>query len=178
MLAEVRLFAGNFAPRAWASCEGQLLSIASNTALFSLLGTIYGGDGRTSFALPDLRSRVPIGSGNGPGLTSRREGQRGGQEIVTLIPSQLPSHNHIASAHIVASDAGTPADLNSGASGGSLTDLPFTTPDTPSVAMRTGTVVFPSLTGNTGGTQAHNNMQPSLALYYIICTQGVFPSRN
>src|SRR3712207_1329671 len=94
MIAEIRMFAGNFAPRGWAFCQGQILSIAQNTALFSLLGTTYGGNGQTTFALPDLRGRVPMQPGQGPGLSSHNLGEQGGSETVTLISSQMPAHNH------------------------------------------------------------------------------------
>jgi len=134
-IGELNLFAGNFAPRGFAYPDGQLLQIAQNTALFSLLGTTYGGDGRTTFGLPDLRGRVAIHEGQGPGLSNRPLGQKTGVEEVTLNEAQLPSHPHTAPP---------PVDL----------------------------------TGYTGGSQPHTNMQPSLALNYIIALEGIFPSRN
>ena len=133
-LGEVTLFAGNFAPRGWASCDGQLLPIAQNTALFSILGTTYGGDGRTTFALPDLRGRTAIHEGTGPGLTNRPLGERTGVEQVTLTQAQLPAHDH--------------------------------------------TLPWGGATYDTGGGQAHTNMQPSLALNRIIGLQGYYPSRS
>uniref|UniRef100_UPI004047EBD5 phage tail protein n=2 Tax=Roseivirga sp. TaxID=1964215 RepID=UPI004047EBD5 len=191
-IGEIRGFAGNFAPRTWAFCEGQLLAISSNTALFSILGTIYGGDGQTTFALPDLRGRVMIGSGQGPGLSDYREGQRGGYETVALTTSQIPSHNH--SATMQGATASIPASSGSG-----TTDIP-----TPTVHLARGvtTVNFaPTPTnmyaagtdttlggpisisgsptiGNTGGNQSHENRQPYLAINWIICQLGIFPSRN
>jgi len=181
MIGEVRMFAGNFAPRSWAFCEGQLLPISSNTALFSIIGTIYGGDGRTTMALPDLRGRVPIGPGNGPGLSSRREGQRGGSETNTLNITQLPSHNHAAAVRVSSGNSTISAATNgvSIATPGSTSGRAFV----PSLGYNTQT---PDVTlnhqsttvGNTGGNQSVNNMQPWLACYYIICLQGVFPSRS
>ncbi|UTW68227.1 phage tail protein [bacterium SCSIO 12643] len=187
-IGEVRMFGGNFAPRAWAFCEGQLLSIAQNQALFSILGTTYGGDGRTTFALPDLRGRSPIGPGTGPGLTTRKLGQRSGTETNQLTQNQLPAHSHGTTVNLTGvvaplanSDTGNdgipgptsyPAEPNPG------TNIYNTgTPDTTlgqSPVSITGTVVV----GNTGANQPINNMQPFLGLYYIICLQGVFPSRS
>lgn len=186
-IAQVMMFAGNFAPRNWAFCQGQLLPISQYTAVFSILGTMYGGDGRTTFALPDLRGRTPIGHGNGPGLTNRSIGQKGGEEDVTLTQPQMPIHNHTAQA-----------------SGGSLTvqdtDPNQGNPQSNSYIARpasnqgVSTILYTSSTGsevqingggtpqvtvnNAGGSQPHNNMQPFLAIPYVICLQGVFPSRN
>lgn len=109
-IAEIRIFAGNFAPRSWAFCNGQLVPIAQNTALFSLIGTTYGGDGRTTTALPNLEGRTPMHPGRGPGLTARRLGQRGGSEQVTLTEAQLPNHNHTAMASTNSADTNIPSD--------------------------------------------------------------------
>lgn len=170
MLAEIRMFGGNFAPRSWALCEGQLLPIAQNSALFSLLGTIYGGDGRTTFALPDMRGRSPMGNGSGPGLTPRREGQKGGSETVTLAVTQMPSHSHLigateedadtneANGHILCNSVGSTMYFD-----GNIEN---------NVNLKSTTV------RNTGGNQPHNNLHPFLVVNFIICTQGVFPSRS
>jgi len=192
-IGEVRMFAGNFAPRAWAFCEGQLLAISQNTALFSILGTTYGGDGRTTFALPDLRGRVPIGPGHGPGLSTRKLGQRSGSETNTLTVLNMPSHNHAAgfgnnsvanvavpvladaadvadpsNASLATSEDGQGAEVKTYSNqSADATLAPFTAPLSGSVTV-----------GLTGGSQPFNNMQPWLSTYYIICLQGVFPSRN
>ena len=176
-LGEMKMFGGNFAPRGWAFCDGQLLSINANQALFSLLGTIYGGDGRTTFALPDLRGRAPLHAGHGPGLTDRRLGARGGSEHNILNTTQLPSHTHSASGTLNATNntlgnERTPAGRNLA---GNATNEQYTTNATDSpMATNNVTVTI----GNTGGNQAVNNMQPWEAVNYIIALQGVFPSRN
>jgi len=182
------MFGGNFAPRAWAFCEGQLLSIAQNQALFSILGTTYGGDGRTTFALPDLRGRAPINPGTGPGLTTRKLGQRSGTETNQLTQNQLPAHSHGTTVNLTGvvkplanSDTGNdgiPSDTSYPAEPNPATNIYNTgTPDTtlgPSPVTITGTVIV----GNTGANQPINNMQPFLGVYYVICMQGVFPSRS
>lgn len=169
-IAEIKIFGGNFAPRNFALCDGQLLAIAQNTALFSLLGTTYGGDGRTTFALPDLRGRVPIHPGNGPGLTSRRLGERGGAEDVTLNVNQIPAHNHSANAVTPAGNSNDAAGNywadDAGVSSGTYHTGPA------NAAMNAGTI------GNTGGSQPHPNMQPFLAVNFIIALFGIFPSRS
>ena len=170
-IGEIQAFGFSFAPRGWAKCDGQLLQISSNTALFSLLGTTYGGDGRTTFGLPDLRGRAPIHQGQGPGLTNRKIGQKSGAETVTLNTQQMPNHTHVAT---LKGTTTTPPQLddtptnrvlakgNSYADGNSNTDMGAT-----------------SITNaNTGGGQAHANMQPFLVINYCIALQGVFPSRN
>jgi microcystin-dependent protein len=161
-LAEVRIVSFNFAPRGWAFCDGQLLPINQNQALFSLLGTIYGGDGRTTFALPDLRGRVPIHSGN-----SHSPGQRGGQQDHTLALDELPQHTHQVNAS--AQDANT-----SDPAGNVLAVVPGRIYHDPSNL----NPLSASSVGDTGGGQAHENMQPYLALNFIIALQGLFPSRN
>jgi microcystin-dependent protein len=159
-LAEVRLMSFVFAPKGWALCNGQLLPINQNQALFSLLGTTFGGDGRVNFALPDLRGRTPIHVGNGHTL-----GERGGEQAHTLSISEIPTHTHVAVATSAAGNtpvptndllAGTPSQIYSGASG--LTSL------------------TPGSVTNTGGSQAHLNMQPFLTLSFCIALQGIFPS--
>jgi len=179
-IGEVRIFAGNFAPRNWAFCQGQLLAISQNTALFSILGTIYGGDGRTTFALPDLRGRTAIGQGTGPGLTPRREGQRFGSESNVLNILQLPSHSHTTSANIVAApgDGATGiADGNSLAHQARGNSVPLIYNDaTPTIDMNAAGVEV--TVGTTGNNQSMENRPPYLPVYYVICMQGTFPSRN
>lgn len=175
-IAEIIMFGGNFAPRGWALCNGQLLAIASNTALFSILGTTYGGDGRTTFGLPDLRGRVPMHSGQGAGLSNRSLGQKGGQETHTLTATQLGSHSHgLADAELM----GTlnPANSND-PTGKTLGLAPTYSTGAPSVALAAGTVDNPATTANSAGSQAHNNMQPYQVVNFIIALVGVFPSRN
>jgi microcystin-dependent protein len=181
MIGEVRMFGGNFAPRTWALCDGQLLPISQNTALFSIIGTIYGGDGRTTFALPDIRGRAVLGPGNGPGLSSYREGQRGGGETVIMTTAQMPSHSHSSVAKATAT--GTTADPN-GATFATLAARVLSTPPanaqlsgyapTSDANMNAGMVRVI----NTGGQQSINNMMPYQTVNYIICLQGIFPSRS
>ncbi len=161
------MFGGNFAPRGWALCDGQLLSIAQNTALFSLLGTIYGGDGRTTFALPDLRGRVAMHPGNGPGLTPKNIGQKGGTETNTLITGNLPAHNH--TFNLPAKEEGNADAPDAAFIAGDGTSSFGTTSD---VTMAAAT------TNNTGSNQAVNNIQPFTCVNFIIALQGVYPSRN
>jgi len=169
-LGQISFFAGNFAPRGWAFCDGQLLAISSNDALFSLLGTIYGGDGRTTFGLPDLRGRSPVHAGSGPGLTPRQLGQRFGSETNTLSVAQMPSHNHTGSLKATSTSANTTS-----ANGAALaTGGAYAGRATLDQTMLAGSVV----TGNTGGGQQVNNLQPSLVGHCIIALQGTYPSRN
>jgi microcystin-dependent protein len=167
LLGEIIMFGGNFAPRGWALCDGQLLPIAQNSALFSILGTMYGGDGRSTFALPDLRGRTPIHAGNGPGLASYRLGQKGGQERTTLNIAQLPSHNHTFQGHID----------NIG-----LTEMTLQQGDGEPIMLPTQGGHEPLHVGgevlNTGANQPVNNMQPYTTVNYIIALNGTFPSRN
>lgn len=167
-LAEVRMFGGNFAPRGWALCEGQLLPISQNQALFSLLGTIYGGDGRTTFALPDLRGRGPIAPGNGPGLPSYREGQRGGNYQTILNVTQLPSHNHAMGVQVNNAEAGESDPTN---------NFPGAAAQYAEEGTANANLGGVSV-GHTGSNSAIENMQPYLAINYIICTSGTFPSRS
>ncbi|HEY0738268.1 MAG TPA: tail fiber protein [Herpetosiphonaceae bacterium] len=178
-IAEIRLFAGNFAPRGWAFCNGQILSIAQNTALFSLLGTTFGGNGQTTFALPDLRGRVAVSPGQGPGLPAVNLGQMSGEPTHTLIITEMPAHNHTAQTTTRAYDQGfgdpgdSPRTTNnfwsSVSSGG-----PYNT--TANTSMNAGAVQ--ATIGIAGGSQPHNNMQPYLGVNYIICMEGIYPSRN
>lgn len=167
-IGEVFLFAGNFAPRGWAFCDGQLLPIASYQALFSILGTTYGGDGRTTFALPDLRGRAPVGPRQGAGLSNVQLGERSGSETVTLTPNQIPSHTH---ALLASQDDATRRDPTG--------LVPARTSEKAYDSGSGGTSVMDATAvGNTGGGQAHNNMQPFLGMHYIIALEGTFPSRS
>ena len=166
-IGEIRMFGGNFAPRGWAFCDGQLLSINSNQALFSLLGTIYGGDGRTTFALPDLRSRLAMHEGHGPGLTNRPQGLKSGSEFNILSVAQMPSHSH--TVNIQAVEEATTDNPDGSYIAGSGSPAFGTVPD---ISLATPTV------GNTGGNQEVNNLPPYLTVNYIICLQGTYPSRN
>ncbi len=171
-LGEIMAFGGNFAPRGWAKLDGQLLAISSNSALFSILGTTYGGDGRTTFALPDLRGRTPIGPRRGPGLTNRTLGQKLGQETVTLTQTTMASHNHPLIATTDAATTMMPAN-NLPASPPGLLGTRIYADGPPNATMNTDAIDAP-----TDGNQPHINMQPFLGLNYIIALQGIFPSRN
>ena len=165
----IGMFGGNFAPRNWAYCDGSLINVNDNTALFSILGTTYGGDGRTTFALPDLRGRLPMHPGSGPGLSTRRLGQKGGHENVTLNTNQLPAHSHSGNIKGLEEDANA-TDLADKALA-NHTGYHTGTPDTDLVA---GTVNF----NNTGGGQSHDNVQPFLCVNFIMLMTGIYPSRN
>jgi microcystin-dependent protein len=175
-LAQVILFAGNFNPRGWAYCDGQLLPIAQNTALFSLIGTIYGGDGESTFGLPDFRGRAPMHAGTGPGLSPRQLGVKDGAEKYVLTTNHLPQHAHAVGGNIRVSeeDANTP-DSESHAIGGAVGGNIFVN-DAPSAQMANGT--FTGTLQNTGSANQVNNMMPYLAINFIIAIQGTFPSRN
>jgi microcystin-dependent protein len=168
-LGEIRIFSGNFAPKGWAMCNGQLLSISSNTALFSLLGTYYGGNGTSTFALPDLRGRLPIHQGQGQGLSPYNVGQNGGNENVTLILQQLPQHNHVAGAF--AGPGGTTHPGNA-ITASTSSDKPYTT------SASDGTLMSPSAVSFAGSSQPHNNLEPYLCMTFIIATSGIYPPRN
>lgn len=178
-LAEIIMFGGNFAPRGWAKCEGQLLPINQYSALFSLLGTMYGGDGRTTFGLPDLRGRTPVGVGRGPGLSDYRQGPGGGHEQVYLNVTNLPSHNHSAAGTMKASfipptgggSLANPSGANLSSSGETIY-----TNNATNVNMATNNVAV--TVGNTGGNIPFSVVQPWCAVQFIIALQGVFPSRS
>lgn len=167
-VGEVRMFAGNFAPRGWAFCDGQLLAVSQNDALFSLLGTIYGGDGRTTFGLPDLRGRVPLHAGSGPGLSPRRLGAKAGAENVTLTVNQLPSHTHNLQASQDLAGQAAPQGLVPGNS--PSIDLYRETAPTGNVSTNAITSI--------GGSRKHTNLQPFLCIHFIIALVGIYPSRN
>lgn len=166
-VGEVRMFAGNFAPRGWAFCDGQLLAVSQNDALFSLLGTIYGGDGRTTFGLPDLRGRIPIHAGSGPGLSPRRLGAKAGAENETLTVNQLPSHTHgpVRGNPAAASDQIPTGEVNATSS----VDI-YTSSGNANMASQAVT--------NVGGSRSHTNLQPFLCIYFIIALVGIYPSRQ
>jgi microcystin-dependent protein len=164
-IGEIRIFGFNFAPRGWALCNGQILSIAQNTALFSLLGTTYGGNGQTTFALPNLQSRVPVHFGQGPGLSPYVLGQQGGTETVTLNTNQMPNHSHLVAASSVSPNASRPGNAFLAANGAYQT-----APD--------GTTMNPAMIQGSGGSQPHDNIQPYLTLNFCIALEGIFPSRN
>ena len=169
------MFAGNFPIRGYAFCQGQLLSISQNTALFSILGTTYGGNGQTTFGLPDLRGRVPMGTGQGPGLTPRTLGEMAGAENVTLLTTQIPAHTHTLTVTPQAvSGAGTTADPTNAypANSGAL-DKEYSASGTMvNMGAANGTI------GVAGGSQPHTNIQPYLVINFLIALEGYFPSRN
>tara|TARA_Y100001956_G_C4121212_1_gene187520 strand:- start:1073 stop:1768 length:696 start_codon:yes stop_codon:yes gene_type:complete len=200
MLGTMCAFAGNFAPRGYALAQGQLLSISQNTALFSILGTTYGGDGRTTFGLPDTRGRALVGSGNGPGLSNYALGQKGGVEFVTLTEAQMPVHTHGAATSIGGSiDISGIIDLH--AFSGNSDDKspvnnvlaqskgkPLYASSAPDVTMSPDSISFNLLATNnlsattnlssSGGAQSHENRMPYVAVNWIIALQGLYPSRN
>jgi microcystin-dependent protein len=187
-IAEIKMFGGNFAPRGYALCNGQLLPVSQNSALFAILGTTYGGDGRTTFGLPDLRGRFAMHAGNGPGLAPRSLGARGGEENVTLSAGQIPSHTHnaVATTATTVTIKGTDAAGNEQTPGGNTwatknraddysTGIPG---DIMNAANATATSNTNVTVSSTGGGISHNNMPPFTVVNYIIALQGVFPSRN
>lgn len=178
-MANVTIFAGNFAPRSWAFCNGQLVAISVNSALFALIGTTYGGDGVTTFALPDLRGRVAIHAGQGPGMSPYVIGQQAGAESITFITPQIPAHNH---TYINASGApggntaaGTVSNAN-GAVPAQLAGTSLYSTATSGSVMGDSTCITNTVL--TGGSQPIAIMQPYLVMNYIICVEGIFPSRN
>ncbi|MCG8455234.1 MAG: tail fiber protein [Holophagales bacterium] len=171
-IAEIRIFAGNFSPRGWAFCDGQLLPIAQNTALFSLIGTTYGGDGRTTTALPNLQGRAPMHPGRGPGLTARRLGQRGGSETVTLSEAQMPNHTHSAQASQDPATFNDPNNQRILASSTNRLVAYYRETSSGVVAMSSQSLQ------NTGGSQSHNNLQPFITMNFIIALVGTYPSRG
>lgn len=175
----VMLFAGNFNPMNWMFCEGQLLSINAYQALYAVIGTTYGGDGRTNFALPDLRGRAPIGVGSGPGLSTYNIGQKAGFETVTLSQAEMPMHNHLINAvnsnGTVASPIGKVLAISNGEVQIDRDSYPFQGKnygDNPNTTLNANSI------SSIGNNTAHNNMQPYLAMRYIICVEGMFPSRS
>ena len=174
-IGEVRMFAGNFAPRGWALAQGQIMSIAQNTALFSILGTTYGGNGQTTFALPDLRGRVPLGWGQGPGLTSRSLGEVSGTETVTQTVNQMPAHVHTATVN---ASSGVATHIRPQGRLLAKLDPPTVAnvyaPGPPDVSLAPEAVSI----GIAGGSQPQENMPPFLGMNFIICLEGIYPSRS
>ncbi len=173
-LGEIRMFGGNFAPVGWAFCQGQLLPISQNTALFSLLGTTYGGDGVQTFALPDLRGRVPLGMGQGPGLSPYVEGQAGGAETVTLTTPQMPAHSHT----VAATETQSTTDPKGAVPANTQPPTPGTPPKVYGASPDGKTTMNSAMIGITGGNLPITVQQPYLAVNYIIALQGIFPSRQ
>jgi len=173
-VAEIRMFTGNFAPTGWAQCNGQLLPISQNTALFSLLGTFYGGDGKSTFGLPNLQGSAPMHPGQGPGLSLHDLGETGGESAVTLLQTEMPAHSHAANCLSTAGDSNAPngntwaATAGTGRGGGP----PNYSTAGPTTPMSAGA------TSLSGSSQPHNNMSPYLAVTFIIALQGVFPPRS
>lgn len=170
-VAEIRIFPFNFAPKGWAWCDGQLLPLSQNTALFSLLGTTYGGNGKSNFALPDLQGRAPMHPGQGPGLSLHDLGETGGSETVTLLESEIPSHSHAMRASNDASTTNAPAGATVSRPFGRGSNL-FNTANASLVQMA------PETLAPAGGDAPHNNLQPYLTFYFCIALQGVFPPRG
>ena len=162
-IGQIQSFGFNFAPKGWMFCNGQLMSIAQNTALFSLLGTTYGGDGISTFALPNLQGRVPLGFGTGPGLSTYELGEVVGSETVTLTSNQMPAHSHALSGSTAGAGSGDPT--NNALSGEIWSNSP------------PNAVSNPASIRSAGGNQPHSNMQPTLAINWCIATEGIYPSR-
>ena len=167
-VAEIRIFPFNFAPKGWAWCNGQLLPLSQNTALFSLLGTTYGGDGKSTFALPDLEGRAPMHPGQGPGLSLHDLGETGGSETVSLLESEMPAHSHSVSASLLPADSPNP------------TGAYMAVPANDNIYTNPANLVFMAAEAlpPAGGDQPHNNLQPYLTFYFCIALQGVFPPRG
>ncbi|WP_199757123.1 phage tail protein [Pedobacter sp. KBW06] len=180
----VKAFAGNFPPRGWQFCNGQIVAIAPNTALFSILGTTYGGNGQTTFGLPDLRGRAPVGWGQGPGLSNYVLGEASGSENTSILINNMPAHNHIATSTLALNASNAAATVSTPVAGNALaagkdvnTDtVSMYTTATPNVPLAGGSVA--TTVGINGGNVPISILQPTLAISYIICFQGVFPSRN
>lgn len=171
-IAEIRIFPFNFPPQGWAWCDGQLMAISQNTALFSLLGTTYGGDGKSTFALPDMQGNVPMHPGQGPGLSLHDLGEMGGSQTVTLLESEIPAHSHALMARNFSANSDTPT--------GQQPQTIAKPPAGPNIYAPPGPIVAMADVGltPTGGDQPHNNMQPLLTLYFCIALQGVYPPRT
>ena len=182
-VGEIRVFTSNFAPQGWATCAGQILPINQNTALFSLLGTMYGGDGRSNFALPNLQGRAAIAYGQGPGLSARTQGESAGQETVTLTPATIPSHTHALVAGGALKGKNAPGDrrtpAGSAPAGESTGVTALYSSAAPDAAMRAGGVTFggSAAAGAVGNGLPHTNLQPYLAITYCIALVGIFPPR-
>ena len=178
-IGEIRPWAITFVPRGWMACAGQILPIAQYTTLFSILGTIYGGNGTSTFALPNLAGRVPMGMGNGPGLTPRSEGEMVGEAAVTLTQAQMPQHNHQAMTKF---ETSTPDGMSSTPMAGYYLARLLAGGNAPGWTWNNGnmpdTTLSPETLSATGGGQAHQNCQPYLAIDWFIAHEGIYPSRN
>lgn len=171
-IGDIRIFAGNYAPKGWMLCNGALLDISNYSTLFTIIGTTYGGDGMSTFSLPDLRGRLPVGFGTGVGLTPRVIGQTFGSESVTLLTTQIPPHAHDLLANTAEATTSSPTGNVFAAN---TTDVFYA--ELPSTGPQPQTMNVASVQ-STGGTQPHDNIMPSTAMNYIICVEGIFPSRN
>jgi microcystin-dependent protein len=176
-LGQVCLFSFSIIPRGWAPCNGQLMAIAQNTALFALIGTTYGGDGITTFALPDLRGRAALNAGHGPGLSSRIMGEASGTENVTLISTQMPAHNHPMMVSATPATSNTPNGNVLAVSNGSVPSLEASA-SVNTYGTQINGMANPQTIGLSGGSQPHYNMQPYLVMNYCIATSGIFPSQG
>jgi microcystin-dependent protein len=175
ILGEIRLFGGNYAPRNWAFCDGQIIAVTDNTALYSLLGNMYGGDGRTTFAYPDFRSRVPMCDGLGIGLSHRQQGQKFGAEKVTLLPGQIPEHTHTLQVSTNAAKRTSPEPNDTLGNTGAV----YLYQDYNAGSMAPGMKSLQTQSfENAGGSRSHNNIMPCLGVSFIICTHGIYPERN
>lgn len=188
-IGDVRMFGGNFAPRSWAFCAGQLLAISNNSALFSILGTTFGGDGRTTFALPDLRGRVPVSPGTGPGLSTIPLGQRGGSEYVNINQLSMPQHTHTLTKNLNSTWHPTCSDETTGNTSEPEGAVPADggvnayASSTDGVHLASSPIMSDVITGDfnalpAGGSNSHNNIMPVLAVNYIIAIYGIYPSRS
>jgi len=173
-IGEIKIFAGNFAIRNWAFCDGQLLLIAQNTALFSILGTTYGGDGRTTFGLPNLRARVPLHPGRGPGLSPRNLGQQGGAPTAAFTAAQMPPHTHVVSAAKLRATSNTANTANPRVNSLAAAEVY----DTGGADVDMNADSLRNQSQSAGGGQAHTNMPPYLVMNFIIALQGIYPSRS
>ena len=169
-IGEIRMFGGNFAPKGWAFCDGTLMSVSENQALFSLLGTVYGGDGRTTFGLPDLRGRIPIHAGSGPGLTTRNLGTKSGDETVTLTADNLPSHTHAWYASTTSATASSPT--------GNVTASDLASDIYSDSTSPTATMNASAIANYAGGGTSHANIMPFQCVNFIIALIGLYPSRH
>lgn len=171
-IGEIRIVGFNYAPTGWAICNGQLMQISQNTALFSLLGTMYGGDGKTTFGLPNFQDNAPMQWGDGPGLTPRSEGETGGESTVTLILAEMPAHGHVAQASGNAASTSDPTGAVWAVGGETRGGVPLYNTQGPGTSMNIGALT------PAGQSGPHNNMQPFLALNFIIALQGIYPPRS
>jgi microcystin-dependent protein len=169
VIGEIIMFAGNFAPKQWAFCMGQTISIASNTALFSILGTTYGGNGTTTFMLPNFQSRMPVGAGSGPGLASYSLGQMGGTETITLNSAQMPQHSHTVTLNCSSEKATLTTPVG---------NFPAVTEENPGYISSNNTHMGTFSTGNNGSSQPFSIIPPVLGINFVICQYGVYPARN